>query len=162
MAPGPATPVRLLVIWNGISDVNASYQLERSLTEDTSSRNFRPHATVAPSARLANGTFEYDDGPAGRIGGRFICYRVRAVVLAAPGPYSTETCIGPIPSTGPGVDASPTAAVPPPASPTPRPPDTGARAAPESDGVGSNVLWVAGLLSAAGTLTAASFVRRRR
>lgn len=160
LANPPTEPLRQFVIWNGIADVNASYELERSLSQNTASRNFQPLATVAAGARSATGTFEYDAGP-GFPNARVICYRVRAVVAGTPGPFSAETCIGPIPSTGPGVDTSPTPTVPVATSPTPRPPDTGARPVPETDSGGSR-MWLAGLLFAAGAVTAAPFALRKR
>ncbi|MBA2706247.1 MAG: hypothetical protein H0U59_00380, partial [Gemmatimonadaceae bacterium] len=72
MAPGTANPVRQFVIWNGISDTAASYQLERSLAQDATTRNFQLLASIPASARLANGTFEYDAG-AGFPNARYIC-----------------------------------------------------------------------------------------
>jgi hypothetical protein len=94
MATNPPTgPVRQYVIWNGIPDVTASYELERSLTQDTATRDYQSLAVVPASQRLADGTFEYDAGT-GLPNAAYICYRVRAVVGETPGPYSTETCIG--------------------------------------------------------------------
>lgn len=104
LPPGRLQPLRMTVWWTGVIDQSVSYEVERSATESTATRDFQRLATVPGNAPAANGLFSYTEPE--RSFALEVCYRVRAVRGSLSSAYSAEYCLPTPPRSGPGVAPS--------------------------------------------------------
>jgi hypothetical protein len=120
-------PLQFVIRWKGVAAAGASYEVERSQTNDRAIRNYRLVAIVAEADGKPDNTYEFFDPDFIQSGPFVVCYRVQAIVDRIPGPYSQEAC--PLteraPSAGPVFYAS--------ASPTPLAPMAGTGRSPSGN-----------------------------
>ncbi len=107
LPPGPVQPLRTTVSWTGVGDLSASYEIERSATNSTGTRDFQRLATVPGNAPAARGLFSYTEPD--RSFALVVCYRVRAVRGTLASAYSAEYCLATPPRDGPGIEPAPSA-----------------------------------------------------
>lgn len=118
-APTPQHPsVDMTVRWQGIADTSADYEIESAIRRNDSVEPFAPISRAWAPERHPDGTFTILETRAFEPSfDGWMCYRVRAVVGGATGPYSAEAC-----AAGPLAKGTPSTATPPlPTAPTPLP-----------------------------------------